>query len=222
VWWVTEDTVAGLMAELALATAQVVLLGRPACGGSPGQRQRSGAIAGKEEPSPKRSVLRKAARFPGGPGWLIIGLAFRILDLDVALIFGGSMVSALMRMSIGDGPDGVGGDFILAEVDRQDVGGPVQLAADDASGRDVARAPQTLADAFDRLGPALSTMLLKLRSAEHAPDEIQMEFGLKLGGETGLIFAKGTAEANFAVTVMWAKPAPSGPAHSLLPLGGLA
>jgi Trypsin-co-occurring domain 1 len=132
------------------------------------------------------------------------------------------MVSALMRMPIEDGPDGVGAGFILVEVDRQDVGGSVELTADDASGRDVARAPQTLADAFDRLGPALNTMLLKLRSAEHAPDEIQMEFGLKLGGETGIIFAKGTAEANFAVTVTWAKPAPSGSAGSSSLPGELA
>ena len=119
------------------------------------------------------------------------------------------MASVLMRMAIDGEPDGVGEGFILVEVDRQDAPGPVQLAADDTSGRDVARAPETLAQAFDRLGPALNAMLLKLRSAAHAPDEIQMEFGLKLGGETGLIFAKGTAEANFAVTVTWAKPSAS-------------
>jgi hypothetical protein len=30
-----------------------------------------------------------------------------------------------------------------------------------------------------------------------------------IGGETGLIFTKGTAEANFTVTVTWRKPARS-------------
>lgn len=116
------------------------------------------------------------------------------------------MSSVLMKMQVDGTPTTVGGDFIIVEVDRQDVDGTVQLAGSEASGRDVAQAQETLARSFDRLGPALSTMLLKLRSAEHAPDEIQMEFGLKLGGEAGLIFAKGTAEANFAVTVTWAKP----------------
>lgn len=124
----------------------------------------------------------------------------------------------LMRVPVDGRPDGVAEDFIMVEVDRQDIDGAVQLAADDVSGRDIAQAPETLARAFDRLGSALSTILLKLRSAEHAPDEIQMEFGLKLGGETGLIFAKGTAEANFAVTVTWAKPPSSGSAR--LPYGG--
>jgi hypothetical protein len=117
------------------------------------------------------------------------------------------MSSVLMKIQIDGGPDAVGEDFILVEVDRQDVDGQVQLAGSETSSRDVAEAQETLARSFDRLGPALSAMLLKLRSAEHAPDEIQMEFGLKLGGEAGLIFAKGTAEANFAVTVTWAKPA---------------
>jgi Trypsin-co-occurring domain 1 len=125
------------------------------------------------------------------------------------------MTTVLMRVPVDGGQDEAGADFIMVEVDPQDGDGAVQLAADDSTGRDVVRAPETLARAFDRLGPALSTMLLKLRSAEHAPDEIQMEFGLKLGGEAGLIFAKGTAEANFAVTVTWAKPKqPPGPALS--------
>ena len=111
-----------------------------------------------------------------------------------------------MKMQIDDRTDVSDEDFILVEVDRQDVDGEIQLAGSEASGRDVAQAQETLARSFDRLGPALDAMLLKLRSAEHAPDEIQMEFGLKIGGEAGLIFARGTAEANFAVTVTWAKP----------------
>ena len=37
------------------------------------------------------------------------------------------------------------------------------------------------------------------------PDEMQLEFGLKLGGEAGVPFvAKGKAEANFAVRLTWA------------------
>jgi hypothetical protein len=100
------------------------------------------------------------------------------------------------------------GEFILVEADRRDVGDAVELAAD-ATGREIARASETLAGAFDQIGPALSMMILKLRSATHAPDDVEVKFGLKLGAETGLIFAKGTAEATFDVTVKWSKP--SGP-----------
>jgi hypothetical protein len=30
-----------------------------------------------------------------------------------------------------------------------------------------------------------------------------VQFGLKVGGETGVIVAKGTAEANFTITLAW-------------------
>jgi hypothetical protein len=38
-----------------------------------------------------------------------------------------------------------------------------------------------------------------------SPDECGVEFGLKLGGETGVIVAKGTAEVNFLVKLTWRK-----------------
>jgi hypothetical protein len=50
---------------------------------------------------------------------------------------------------------------------------------------------------------------MRLRSATHSPDEIEIEAGLKVGGETGLVFTKGTAEANFVVRMTWAKPSTS-------------
>jgi Trypsin-co-occurring domain 1 len=113
----------------------------------------------------------------------------------------------LMRVLLDSGPDETNENFILVEVDEEDLGGAIELVADDAAGRDVVRAPETVARAFDRMVPALNTMLLKLRSADNAPDEIRMEFGLKFGGEAGLIFTKGTAEATFTVSIAWAKPA---------------
>ena len=38
---------------------------------------------------------------------------------------------------------------------------------------------------------------------EVAPAEAEVEFGLKIGGETGVIVAKGTAEVNFVVRMTW-------------------
>jgi hypothetical protein len=35
------------------------------------------------------------------------------------------------------------------------------------------------------------------------PDHFTVEFGVKLGGETGIILAKGTAEVNLKVTMIW-------------------
>jgi hypothetical protein len=35
------------------------------------------------------------------------------------------------------------------------------------------------------------------------PDNFEVEFGVKLGGETGIILAKGTAEVNLKITLKW-------------------
>lgn len=101
-----------------------------------------------------------------------------------------------------------GDEYIEVEVDRRDLGDAVQLTANE-QGRDMALAPYTLAASLDRVLPALRMIITRIRGAEHAPDEIAMDLGLKIGGETGIIFAKGTAEATFTISMTWRKPAES-------------
>jgi hypothetical protein len=98
----------------------------------------------------------------------------------------------------------VGGTGVLvAEVDDADVG----PAANDLGlaslpgGKIAARAAVSLEEALDQLEPALQALSERLRRA--APDAVSIEFGLKLGGETGVILAKGTAEVNFKVSLSW-------------------
>lgn len=110
------------------------------------------------------------------------------------------MAKKLVRVPIGDGSD----DFIVVEVDTRQFGDGVQLTADDRP--DVATAPYSLAGSMRRVMPALSAVLTGFRQSHHAPDEVSMELGLSIGGETGLIFVKGTAEATFTVTATWKKP----------------
>jgi Trypsin-co-occurring domain 1 len=98
-------------------------------------------------------------------------------------------------------------EYIEVEVDRRDLAGVELASADDDR---TARAPFSLAASLSRIMPAVNTILTRFRTAEHAPDEISMELGLTFGGETGLIFTKGTVEANFAVTVVWRKPGVQG------------
>jgi hypothetical protein len=107
------------------------------------------------------------------------------------------VASVLLKVPIGDDPS----EFVEIEVDRRDLGEGIQLTA--GAQTDVATAPFSLASSLDQVLPALSTILAKLRKAEQAPDEIGMKLGLKVGGETGLIFAKGTAEATFEVSLTW-------------------
>ena len=100
--------------------------------------------------------------------------------------------------------DGIDGAYVIFEVDPADLeDGSVQLVADDGSRLN--KATSTLTEAFSRVEPAIEVIVSRLRNA--APDEITVDFGLKMGGEAGLIWAKGTAEANIAVSVTWKRGA---------------
>ena len=109
----------------------------------------------------------------------------------------------LLKVPVGDGDD----DLIEVQVSRADLDGleesGVVLAARDRNRPDVAAF--SLASAVDHVMPALRTIISRLRSGVHAPDEVSMQLGLQIGGETGFYFAKGTAEANIAMTLTWRK-----------------
>lgn len=96
------------------------------------------------------------------------------------------------------GPDDA--DVLVFEVDRSEIAEDLVLAAPDLPG--VAdRARVTLEDALAKLKPSLHKIVDMLK--ELAPEETSVEFGLKIGGETGVVIAKGTAEVNFVIHMSW-------------------
>jgi NTP-dependent ternary system trypsin peptidase co-occuring protein len=107
---------------------------------------------------------------------------------------------ALLRVPVEEGSD----EYVEVEISPDELEDSVQLASRVGDG--VARAAFSLGAALDRVMPALRTVLSRLRETEHAPDEIGMQLGLKVGGEQGLIFTKGTAEATFTLSLTWYKP----------------
>lgn len=113
--------------------------------------------------------------------------------------------TVLLRVPIGDGTD----DFVEVEVSRSEMRGATEsgvvLAAD--SGQRFDATGYTLADATTRVLPALQVILGRIRDGVHAPDEVTMEVGLQIGGETGFIFTKGTVEASIAISMTWRRAA---------------
>jgi hypothetical protein len=93
-----------------------------------------------------------------------------------------------------------GGGRLVVQVGDEELPGSLELAAR-GTGEIVARARQSLEEALDSLGPVVRTVRAKL--GEMSPDETTVEFGLLIGGETGIIVAKGTAEVHFTVTLSW-------------------
>ncbi|MEV1072856.1 CU044_2847 family protein [Micromonospora parva] len=116
------------------------------------------------------------------------------------------MSTVLLKVPVAEGSD----EYVEVEVDRRDLAGIELAAADDGRGQ---WAATTLTASLERVLPALRTVIGRLRSAA-APDEISVELGLAIGGETGLIFTKGTAEATFTVNVTWRRGEPLAAATS--------
>ncbi|MFI6645737.1 CU044_2847 family protein [Streptomyces sp. NPDC050504] len=105
----------------------------------------------------------------------------------------------VMRIPLEDG------QFLVAEVDQDDVPEEPVVLASPRPERSMAQASRTLESGLYGLRPALVGLAEALRVL--APQTVSIEFGLKLGGETGVILAKGTAEVHFTVHAQWA-PAP--------------
>jgi Trypsin-co-occurring domain 1 len=105
-------------------------------------------------------------------------------------------VTILIEVAVGSAGD----DILVFEVDRNDMpSGELELAGDESGS--IARARKTMIEALDQLRPSLQPVLEMLKT--FSPDETTLSFGLKMGGETGIIIAKGTAEVNFSVTMKW-------------------
>jgi len=91
-------------------------------------------------------------------------------------------------------------DIVVFEVDRHEVQDDLVLASSEP-GKLADRTRVTLEEALGKLKPSLDKIVHLLKDL--SPDEAALEFGLKIGGETGVIIAKGTAEVNFTVRMSW-------------------
>ncbi len=105
-------------------------------------------------------------------------------------------MSYLLGVPVEEGSD----DVVVFEVDHSAIAEDLVLASREP-GMIVVRTRTTLEEALANLKPSLGKIVEVLHGM--APDEMEVEFGLKMGGETGVIVAKGTAEVNFRVTLCW-------------------
>jgi len=70
----------------------------------------------------------------------------------------------------------------------------------------VVKADETFADALRRIGPTSSAIVERFRDLPQRPDEIEVEFGIKVSAEAGAIIARASGEANFRVVLRWKGP----------------
>jgi hypothetical protein len=65
------------------------------------------------------------------------------------------------------------------------------------------RASQTFQEALESMRPAVGAVLNKFTSLAVPPDEVQLEFSVKLTGKAGAVLAATSAEGQFKVLVTW-------------------
>lgn len=95
-----------------------------------------------------------------------------------------------------------GADFVLVEVDTDgpDIS-PVSRSADV-----IEAATASFGTALGHVRAAASVALARFREMDTRPDEIALEFGVKLTTEAGAVIAKTAAEGHLKVCLTWRRP----------------
>lgn len=95
-----------------------------------------------------------------------------------------------------------GGGTVLVRVDEAEPqGGAVTRGL--APREVVTQAAETFESALARLQPAAAAIVAKLRDVADPPDEVEVQFGITLSAELGVIVSKAGGEANFSITLRW-------------------
>ena len=65
------------------------------------------------------------------------------------------------------------------------------------------KASHTFQESIESIKPALNVLIKGLDKISDRPDEISVEFGLKVNAQVGAVIAASGVEANFKVTLNW-------------------
>ena len=103
-------------------------------------------------------------------------------------------MTQLVRMDLADGGS------VLVETASVDSG-PVTRGG--RAGDLITDAGATLDSALDQLGPVVKGVVTRLREAADWPDEVTVEFSIKLSADANVIIARTAGEANFKISMHW-------------------
>jgi hypothetical protein len=93
------------------------------------------------------------------------------------------------------------GGSILVEVEEVEPEGGLERVS--RPGEVAEKARQTFEAALETVKPAAQAIIAKVRSLSDLPDEVQIEFGLKMTAQAGAVVASAGMEANYKVTLTW-------------------
>jgi len=111
-------------------------------------------------------------------------------------------MSSLIEFKLDDGStllvEGVDDSINEESYDRSYVS-----AGDDDS--PVTQAEKSLTDSIN-IAKSAAEKILESFKEMNSPDEIQLQFGVKMAAKAGVIIASANTEANFQVSLKWEKP----------------
>jgi Trypsin-co-occurring domain 1 len=94
----------------------------------------------------------------------------------------------------------VGDDTLMVEVEQPsgiiDVG-----ALDDTP----IKAQKTFEESVEKVKNTAAILIAKMKDLASSPDEVSIEFSIKLSAEAGIVLASGSVEANYMITLKWSK-----------------
>jgi len=93
-----------------------------------------------------------------------------------------------------------GGGVVLVEVEERDEAGPQRVGRLDEV---VETSEKSFQAALGQIRPAVDAMMETLAGLASRPDEINAQFGIKLGAKAGAFLASADAEAQFTVSLKW-------------------
>ncbi len=78
----------------------------------------------------------------------------------------------------------------------------------DRGEEEIPEARERLDALVGKIQPVAQTVFDALKEL-NTPQEINLEFGIKLGGKTGIVFASAETECNFKIGLKWTNPNPT-------------
>jgi hypothetical protein len=125
----------------------------------------------------------------------LIGFSYNVEnELTLKSSFsGGGFMETLNRYIL------TGNESVAIEIDDGQPGGGGPVSITDRL-KDTGK---TLDDALQALPPLVTEIRKSIIEKFPSPGEVSIEFGIKIGGEIGLIVSKSQAECNFKITVKW-------------------
>src|SRR5262245_28695589 len=101
----------------------------------------------------------------------------------------------LLELDVADGGS------ILVEVDEPEE----RLTRGGRPGEVITKAGETLEEVLGQLGPVVQGIVSQIRANAEWPDEVQIEFAVKLSADANVIVARSGAEANFRIALTWSR-----------------